>query len=188
MWHLFIFNFQSMKQMLLLVFLLSSMQHEAQIMSGLTNPAPGIDKTDVKVKKGKDHKKAYANNVTSAVMGDFASRFGENNVNWYVDNKEVTGYFSDNGINHTVYYENECYLKTRTVYDSSKLSVLVRDFLEQELGKTYKINLVTEVKREEGSMYEISLSNDRNILVVTLEHANGHIRPSLVEKKRMTKG
>jgi hypothetical protein len=178
-----------MKQLFALVFfLLISMQHEAQIMAGLSSPVPAVNKTDVKVKKGKAYKNAYVNNVSSAVAGDFASRFGENNVNWFVDNKEVTGYFSDNGISHTVYYENERYLKTRSVYDSSKLSVLVRDFLEQELGKTYKINLVTEVKREEGSIYEISLSNDKKILVVTLEHANGHIRPSLVEKKWMTRG
>jgi hypothetical protein len=178
-----------MKQLFAIVFfLLISLQHEAQIMAGLSNPAPTFNKTDVKVKKGKAYKDAYTNNVSSAVMGDFASRFGEKNVSWYVDNKEVTGYFSDNGANYTVYYENERYLKTRSVYDSSKLSVVVRDFLEEELGKTYKVNLVTEVKREEGFIYEISLSTDKKILVVKLEHPNGHMRPSLVEKKWMTKG
>ncbi|HEV7783656.1 MAG TPA: hypothetical protein VGO58_20435 [Chitinophagaceae bacterium] len=177
-----------MKQILAFTFLLISMQHHAQITSGLSTPVSGFTSPDVKVRKDNSYKTAYINNVPMNVMKDFSARFGDQDVSWFVEDKEVTGCFYEEDVYHIIYYKSGRYLKTRSVYNGLRLATEIHDFLGRELGKEYKVNLVTEVKWEDQRVYEISLMDDKKICVVKIVVSNTDEELSIVEKTFLTKG
>ena len=142
----------------------------------------------VLLKKNGVYIKAYRNNIPSAVLSDFTKKYeGAENVTWKVDEKEVTSCFTfkDQKIICT-YKQNGHLLTTRKTYDSTKLTRRIKHFIQDELGKGYHINNITEVINEGLTQYEISLVNQFKICVVRISE-NKDAEPLLDEKTFYTK-
>jgi hypothetical protein len=176
-----------MKPLLSFVLLALCLRLEAQISSGQPGQISGFTSASVKVGKDNSYKASFINNVPAVVMKDFFSRYDEHAVSWFVEDRDVTGYFYEEDVYHVIYYQNNMFLKTRSLYDSSHLSTSVYDFLQRELGKKkYKINLVTEVNWEDLRLYEISLVNGKKTCVVKIAANKDDANLSILDKTFMT--
>lgn len=116
--------------------------------------------------------------------------FGDSTtVSWFVDGKDITGHFyNDNEYISVLYKKNGRHAFTRKVYDSTRLDQRLVTYLEEEAGKEFSVNLVTEIVKEEGTVYEISLTSHKQICLIQIFAGKGDEKLRLIDKKFLTKG
>jgi len=128
----------------------------------------------VKIWKNDVFVPGYINNVKASVIRSFNKMFDNpQQVNWFVDDKDVTAYFIYNNESVAVHYHGKgYYISARRVYDATMLDPRIYSYIRQEIGKRYIVNLVTEVVTEKGITYEISLEDKKNWLFLQVERNN----------------
>ena len=130
-----------------------------------------VENFSVKIWKDNVFIPGFINNVSTNVIRSFKKMFGNTNkVNWFVDDKDITAYFVYNQENVAVHYHGkEYYISTRKVYDATFLEPWIYNYVRQEAGKSYIINLITESVTDKGITYQISLEDKKTWLLLQVE-------------------
>ena len=119
---------------------------------------------DVQIKKDKLFTVGFINNISANIWRDFSVTFKDpTDIRWYVEGKEITGYFNCDSEKIIVCYKKDGYLiSTRKAYPGDKLDPLIAGFLSREMEKSFVVYLVTEVNKDDNTIYEISLQDEKS--------------------------
>lgn len=149
-----------------------------------------IENFSVKIWKDNVFMPGFINNVSANVIRSFQKMFGNpDKVNWFVDDKDITAYFTYNKENVAVHYHGkEYYISTRKVYDATFLEPWIYNYIRNEAGKKYIINLVTESVTDQGITYQISLEDKNTWLFIQVERNNERNMLTTVNKQIFKKG
>lgn len=149
------------------------------------------NETNLKVwlKKNNIFIDSFTNDININVYRTFIDMFGSvPDVYWFIERKEFTSYFILDSISVIGRYKkNGTLISIRKNYDATKLNPEIINFLKQELGTSFRINLVTEILREDETIYEISLQNEKNWCIVQLYKNKENEKLRIVDKKLLTK-
>src|SRR5687767_7479617 len=134
-----------MKALFLFALLFITTKNFSQIRLGSVYVKTERNFSEEKTNTRSTYVKAFANNIPTAVINDFSARYpGVEKISWYVNDKDVSGYFNNNDQQVTISYKKDgLFLYERKTYDGSKLNQLARDFLERETGFSFVISQVT---------------------------------------------
>jgi hypothetical protein len=128
------------------------------------------DATTVLLKRNGVYVPAYRNNIPSAVLSDFTRKFeNADAVSWKVDDNEVNGSFRLNNEKISVTYKKNGHLvSSRKTYDADKMNSALLYYVQSDIKKGFKINMVTEFTSDQTTLYEINLQNQKQINIVRL--------------------
>jgi hypothetical protein len=173
----------------LLSFLLVPFFTNAQFSNSLISNGD-IENFSVKIWKGNMFMPGFINNISANIVRSFQKMFGDpGKVNWFVDDKDITAYFTYHNEKVAVHYHGKgYYLSTRKVYDATDLEPWVYNYIRQEAGKKYIINLVTEAVTNKVITYQISLEDKNTWMVLQLERNNERNLLTTLDKKIYKKG
>src|SRR5688572_5911045 len=131
----------------------------------------------------------FTNDINTNVYKTFIDMFGSvPGVYWFIEKMEITSYFILDSISVIGRYKkNGNLISIRKNYDASKLNLEITDFLKQELGTSFSVNLVTEILREDDTIYEISLQDKKRLCIVQLYKNKENEKLRIIDKKFLTK-
>lgn len=149
------------------------------------NSTEDRNRFEVAVKKDKSFTEAYTNNIPAAVFADFIERYeNPGAVSWIVDGNHITARFTrENEYIILWYNRNGSLLYTRKNYDSSKLDPDIGRFVRELIPHSYNFNLVTEIIKEKGTIYEISLVDARSTCILKVHKDMKTENMEVVDKK-----
>jgi hypothetical protein len=109
----------------------------------------------------KDNVKGYFNYVNSKAARHLFKNFGNaNSVQWVIDERESTAYFSRAGEYIKVRYDKDGrHISTKKTYAANKLDPYVAFLAKKDLDRDFSIYGVTEISTDVGKVYEIILQN-----------------------------
>jgi len=104
---------------------------------------------------------AFINNVNPRAARNLLKTFKDaNNIQWKIDNQEITAYFTKNEIQTKVRYDkNGNRISIRKVYSGNKLDEFISSLAKKDFDWDFSIYGVTEVTSDAGKVYEIILQN-----------------------------
>ena len=125
---------------------------------------------EIAVKKNGIYEPGFLNNIPSPVIQAFLKEYVDAvNVSWFIDEKQSTVYFNwSNELVIIKYNNNGSPINTRKTYTVEKLDRPFTDLLKREIGTKHDINYITEYLRDDMQVYEVSMSNDKEWVVVRL--------------------
>lgn len=177
-----------MKLLFLVVFLCISTKHFSQVRLGSVFVKSENVEAETTVENS-SYVKGFVNNIPSPVINDFLTRYpGAENVSWYINDKEVSGYFSQHDEQVSIAYKKDgLFLYERKTYEGSRLNQSARDFLERETGFSFLIKQVTQVTKENEEVYEVSFEDQKRWHIYRFGRKTNEAY-SLIEKTRFKKG
>ena len=151
-----------MKKIFIFMILLMSVNVRAQDNHYNLFAINNIMHFEVNIKKHSDvYTTGFINNVKTRVIRHFIKTFNNTtDVRWFIDEEGATAYFICNNEKVKVRYDkNGQHLSTRKTYDENKLDPLIAQWVKLEFGEEFVIYLVTEVIKDDNTIYEITLQN-----------------------------
>lgn len=150
---------------------------------------PGIT-SDITVRTSEGNNAGYANNIPSAVWNSFLEQFEDAaSVSWYVDSRDVTASFRlDNEDLIVTYRKDGILVCIRRVYEGKQLNRQIKNLLQSEIKKGFRISYVTEVQHELQTSYEVSLQNQKDWLMIQVTQDAVAGRPEVLSRKSFRKG
>jgi hypothetical protein len=175
-----------MKSQLLLALVILPVMSFSQLNSGFVFVKS--EKRSVEVEDG-SYVKAYVNNIPSPVMTSFNELFpNAENVSWFINNMDVTGYFTHGEKDIAIHYKKDGFLYSiRKSYTPVLLEKKLSDFLTDEISSNYKAQFVTEVVKSNETLFEISFTNNIEWLIVRVGKSKNEYF-QLLEKTKFKKG
>jgi hypothetical protein len=122
--------------------------------------------------------KGYVNYVNSKAARHLFKNFGDaNSVQWVLDERESTAYFTRAGEFIKVRYDKDGrHISTRKTYAGNKLDRYVAFLAKKGLDKDFSIYGVTEMETDAGKIYEVVLHNKIYWSVVRIaEDSEGYL-------------
>ena len=174
-----------MKKVFLIIILLCSFQSYSQLSFNRIYEKSGKKELTGELGTKTSYVKTYSNNLPVAVIADFFEKYpGVQDVAWFINEKNVTGYFQYKGQDITVSYKKDGFLlSTRKVYDRTRLSARISQYLEDEVGREYEVHMITELVKDDYTIYEVSLLSLQKLCIIQVCRNHDDERLSMVEKK-----
>lgn len=170
-----------MKQLVFLLLLFSANEAIAQENQNVYLATNSRPRNSFSWQPGSEaNMKGYINNVNSRAARHLLKNFGDANIiRWEIDEHETTAYFTHGDEQVKVRYDKDGHhISTRKTYAGDKLDRYVAFMAKKDLEKDFLISGVTELRTEDGTIYEIILQNKSYWCVVRIAES----REGLLEK------
>jgi len=174
-----------MKRILWLIALFIFKGATAQVILHTSADSPEeIEYGTVVLKENDSLIEAYINNVNPNAVRYLVNNYEDaENIQWIIDESSITAEFNQGDKKILLTYDKRgVLLSTRKTYPEKSLDPLIAKYAKKTAGKTYSINLVTEIIKSDQTTYEISLENQSNLCIVRIREnkLKGFEKPKLV--------
>ena len=131
----------------------------------------------------------FINNVNPRAARNLLKTFNDaNNIQWKIDDREITAYFAKSNVDTKVRYNKDGNrISIRKVYGENKLDRYISFIAKKGLEKDFSIFLVTELNIGDDKFYEITFQNNLYWCVVRILETKDGLLERLGENEMFAK-
>jgi hypothetical protein len=150
-----------MKKIIISLYLLITLNVNSQIVRSKVIIPNTDNHFEVHLRKKNETSIGFTNNIKTFIIRDINRKYkNPPNILWFIDEEKVTAYFDYNSMHITeVYFKNGYHILTRKDYEKDKLDTSVLKLINDEVAANYSVYLVTELSRNDYTIYSISLES-----------------------------